>query len=399
VTDSAAAAARWVDTAAGLDEVVGELTGQPVIGLDTEFHRERSYYPHVALVQLAWPGQVALLDAIALDLSDLAPVLRSDATFVMHAAAQDIEALDRACGETPARLFDTQLAAGFIGYGSPSLAALVEGELGVRLVKGDRLTDWLARPLSDDVRAYAASDVVHLLELHTRLVDRLERRGRLTWALDECANLLEAAKRPREPDEAWWRVREARQLRGPAVGVAQSVAAWRERRAATVDQPVRFVLPDMALLAIAQRPPKGLDQLRRVRGLDERHLRGGGAEELLDAVHAGLAMPRSEQRLPRAGDVERHLRPAVALASAWLSQLGRELRIDTALLGTRGDLEALIRGDADARLATGWRGEVVGAPVRRLLDGEAALAFDGKGGLVLEERSGRRISHRATTEG
>ncbi|MGH9112652.1 MAG: HRDC domain-containing protein, partial [Acidimicrobiales bacterium] len=236
---------------------------------------------------------------------------------------------------------------------------------------------------------YAAADVAHLLALYERLTERLEAAGRLAWAQAECAELVRRATAPRDLDEAWWRIKEARQLRGKSIGVAQVLAAWRERRAAEIDEPARFVLPDLALLSIAQRPPSDPEGLAQVRGLDGRHLRRGGEAAILEAVGEGLLLPSTQYRLPPAGDVDRDLRPAVTLASAWLSQLGRDLGIDTALLGTRSDLEALLRGDADARMANGWRRGLVGSAIARLVDGEAALAFDGHGGLVLEERSGR----------
>jgi ribonuclease D len=170
------------------------------------------------------------------------------------------------------------------------------------------------------------------------------------------------------------------------MGVAQTVAAWREGRASETDQPVRFVLPDLALVGIAQRPPTDLDGLRKVRGLDERHLRGAVAEELLAAITRGLELPRNCVKTPAAGEVDRDLRPAVALISAWVAQLGRQLHIETSLLATRSDLESLLRGDENARLAHGWRAEVLGQDIHRLVEGGAAIAFDGRGGLVLEPR-------------
>jgi ribonuclease D len=377
----------WIDDEGDLARLLDDIGDEPAIALDTEFHRERTYHPQLALLQLAWSGDnVALVDAPAVSLTPLRPLITGPATIVMHAAAQDLEVLIRACGALPAHLFDTQIAAGFAGYSNPSLVTLVEGVLGVRLPKGDRLADWLRRPLSDDQREYAAADVAHLLALRQRLLERLGRDGRQTWAEDECAQLLRRAALPRDPDEAWWKIKEARQLRGRAMGVAQTVAAWRERRAAETDQPVRFVLPDLALVGIAQRPPADLDGLRRVRGLDERHLRGNVATELLAAVAEGLELPRHLLRLPAAGDVDRDLRPAVTLIGAWVGQLGRQLHIDSTLLATRSDLEALLRGDERARLAHGWRAEVLGQDIRRLVEGRAAIAFDGRGGLVLEDR-------------
>jgi ribonuclease D len=381
---------RWVDTKEDFDEVVSALELEPVVGLDTEFHRERTYHPQLALVQLVWGApdaqEIALVDATTVDLAGFAHVLESDTTIVMHSSVQDVEVLLRACNALPAHLFDTQIAAGFAGYNGPSLATLVQGVLGIRLPKGDRLADWLRRPLNEDQKTYAASDVEYLLPLHRWLLDRLEQQGRLGWAEDECTQLLAKGAAPRDPNEAWWKVKEARQLRGKAVGVAQALAAWRERRGSETNQPVRFVLPDLALVGIAQRPPASVEDLRRVRGLDDRHLRGTTAQAIMNVIDDGLALSRDELRLPPTGDVDRDLRPAVTLVSAWISQLSRKLQIDTTLLATRADVEALLRGDERARLTQGWRADVLGQDIQRLVEGRAALSFDGKGALVLEDR-------------
>ncbi|MGH9246265.1 MAG: ribonuclease D [Acidimicrobiales bacterium] len=384
---------EWIDTPAGLTRLLAELDGEPLIGLDTEFHRERTYFPKVALIQLAWPGGLALIDTLIVDPLPLSALLADDTTIIMHAASQDLDALDRVCGVAPRRLFDTQVAAGFVGYRGPSLVALVEGELGFNLPKGDRLADWLHRPLGAAQRRYAAADVVHLLDLAASLRRKLEVRGRLAWAEDECEELRQRALVRRDPDDAWWRIKEARQLRGRAVQVAQTLAAWRERAAVETDQPVRFILPDLALVSIAQRPADSIDDLRAVRGLDGRHLRGGQAEEILGAVKEGLALKRSEVRMPPLRkEIERDLRPAATLSSALVGQLARDLHIDPTLLATRADLEDFLRGAPDARLLHGWRAEVVGDRLRRLVSGEAAVVFDGRGGLTLEERSRRPLA-------
>ena len=376
-----------VDTAKGFDLVIEALRDAPAYAVDTEFHRERTYYPKLALVQIAWRDGLALIDPIAVDIGPLAQILDGPGVAVLHASDQDLEVLDLACGTIPSRLFDTQIAAGFVGMSMPSLSSLYERVLGIRVGKGDRLTDWLARPLNDAQLRYAAGDVEHLLAVYDHEVADLEARGRLSWALDECEDARRRERGARNPDEAWRRVKEIRQLRGPARRVAQSVAAWRERRAAEIDQPVRFVLPDLAIVGIAQRQPKSPPELRKIRGLDDRHLRGEAAEGVLAAVRDGLARTSEPTEEPEIKELDRDLRPAVALVSAWVSQLSRDLEIDTTLLGTRGDIEALLRREPSARLSTGWRAELVGEPIRRLVDGEAALAFDGGGELVLEARS------------
>lgn len=380
-----------VEDEAALDELVKALLDASEYAVDTEFHRERTYFPTVALVQIKWDDQIALVDPLTVDLHPLAPVLTGPGLAVMHAASQDLEVLQRACGAVPSRLFDTQLAAGFLGFTTPSLASLAERILGVDLPKASRLTDWLRRPLGDDQQRYAASDVAHLLELTRRLRDELESVGRLGWAEEECEELRARGWGPPDPEDAWLRLKEGRSLKGRARAVAREVAAWRERRAAETDQPVRHVLSDLAIVGIATNPPKTTEQLRRVRGIDERVVRGRLGEELLAAVERGRERP-DDARPPRRDDVERDQRPAVALVSAWLSQLGRDLRIDPTLLATRSDLAAFLGSDPNARLAAGWRRDLLGEPVRRLLAGEFALAFDGNGGLELERRSGEPVT-------
>ena len=371
--------------------LVEVLADQEVVGLDTEFHRERTYFPKIAMLQLSWGNELALVDPLEVDLSGLARVLDSDTVTVIHAASQDLEVLLRACGTVPRELFDTQVAAGFLGMSAPSLGALVEREFGERLPKGDRLTDWLRRPLSDAQLNYAASDVAHLIGLWQRQRGALEERGRLGWARDEFEALRNRARVSRPPQEAWNRIKEARQLRGAARSIVREVAAWRERRAIEVDQPPRFVMADLAVVAIAQSAPRTVEQLRSIRGVDERHIKGRVAEEILAAVARAKEQPPERPQRNGSGELSRELRPAVSLVSSWVSQLARDQELDTALVATRADLESLLRGDTECRLTHGWRAELVGEPIRRLVAGQAALAFNGDGGLVLESRSGQAL--------
>lgn len=379
------AGARWVDSDDALAEVVEELLTVEAFGIDTEFHRERTYFPQLALVQLSWGSERALVDPLAIDLAPFARALEGPAVVVMHAASQDLEVLDLACGALPRELFDTQLAAGFVGHSLPALTALVERFFGVHLPKGDRLTDWLRRPLGADQEKYAVADVEYLLELRDLLTAELEARGRLSWATEECEVMRARGRIVRDPDDAWLRIKEARTLRGEVAAVARSVAAWRERRAAELDQPARFVLSDLAVVGVAQRRPKTLEELKKIRGVDERHARGKVGEAVLAAVEAGRGQSAPRPAGPT-HEIDRRLRPAVALVAAWVSQLSRELEIETSLVATRSDIEALLAKDPEARLGKGWRAELVGERIRRLVDGEAALAFDGKGNLVLEDR-------------
>ena len=197
---------HWVADDAGLAEVLAGASAEATYALDTEFHRERTYYPQLALLQLSWGGQTALIDPLAVDVGPLASLLDGPGLAILHAAQQDLEVLGRACGTMPARLFDTQLAACFLGHATPSLANLVGAELGVQVPKADRLSDWLRRPLSRDQLTYAAADVLHLHDLYERLSSELLDLGRLDWALAECEELRTRPTGPGLPEDAWLRL-------------------------------------------------------------------------------------------------------------------------------------------------------------------------------------------------
>jgi ribonuclease D len=373
---------RWIADQDEFESVVDALLAEPRYALDTEFHRERTYFPKLALVQFAWPGELVLVDPLAVDVTSMRRLFDSDVLAVLHAAQQDLDVLTHSVGAVPRRLYDTQVAAGFVGYGTPSLVSLLQGELKVSPAKGDRLTDWLRRPLSTDQCQYAASDVAYLLDLHERLTARLSDLGRTAWAEEACEELLARPVSGAAPLDAWQRLKDVRTLRPRGRAVAQALAAWREQRAMANDTPVRQVLPDLAVLGIAQRQPRNDRELAQARGVDDRFTRGEIARQILAAVAQGLeAEPPA---LSGGGDeLDRDLRPAVSLVSAWVSQVARDERIDTSILATRADLVALLRGDEDARLASGWRAELLGSGVRKLVEGRAGLTFDGRGGLRL----------------
>jgi ribonuclease D len=378
---------RWVDDDAALSVLIDELVTLPRYAIDTEFHRERTYFPKLALVQLAWHDEhgeteIALVDPLAVDPRMLGKLFESDALAVLHAAQQDLDVLTHAVGVVPRHLYDTQVAASFIGYATPSLVVLVQGELGQTPAKGDRLTDWLRRPLTSAQQEYAAADVEHLLALQDRLDSKLAQLGRTSWALDACEELRTRPTGGTNPDDAWTKLKDARTLRPRSRAVAQAVAAWREREAQSLDIPVRQVLPDLAILGIAQRQPTSLEELGHCRGVDERHRRGRLGKEIIEAV---LASKNVEP--PKVGgggdDLDRALRPAITLVSAWVSQVAKDERIDTSMLATRTDLIALVSGDENARLRHGWRAELLGDGIARLIAGTAGLTFNGQGGLRL----------------
>ena len=373
---------RWLDRTDELDDLVDHLVTEPRYALDTEFHRERTYFPRLALVQLAWPGDLVLVDPLRVDTAPFARLFASPALAVAHAAQQDLDVLRHAVGEIPSRLFDTQVAAGFVGYGTPSLSSLVQGELGTVAIKGDRLTDWLHRPLTRAQCEYAASDVAFLLELQDRLVDQLRATSRLSWAEDACEELRRRPTGAIAPDLAWTKLKDARSLRPRARAVAQAVAAWREREAAATDTRCARCSPTWPCSGSPSASrPRWRSWLRpgeSTIAIEE----GRAARAIIAAVVEGQNAPPPTP--PDAvEELERAKRPALTLVSAWISQVARASRIDTALLATRADLVAMLRNDPQARLASGWRAELLGDDITRLVDGRAAITFDGQGGLKL----------------
>jgi len=374
---------QWIDDDRRLVEVCESIASAERVAIDTEFHRERTYFPELALVQIAAPSGVYLIDPLACDVSPLAEVFaRSTITWLAHASQQDLEVLEIATGSTPSTIFDTQIAAGFIGMSTPSLASLVSSKLGINLSKGDRLTDWMRRPLTPAQCTYAANDVIHLDEVYALITKELEQLERLEWAIEACREALGRRPDLASSDDAWLKVKDARSLKGEARGVAQAVAKWRDLRARELNVPVRRILSDMALVSIAQQAPRTSGELMGLRGVDGRLGHGSDVNELLAAVATGKETKVVIE--PSSGeDVDKRLKPAVTLVTAWISELARQQRIDTALLGTRADVDALLRRDPHCRLVHGWRRDIVGGDLEDILAGRAGLSFDGKGHLRL----------------
>ena len=374
-------AEHFVDDDAALAEVVAQAARAPLYALDTEFHRERTYFPRLALVQLQWENTNVLVDPLAVDPRGLAPLLRSDSLAVLHASQQDLEVMQYAVGCVPSRMFDTQLAAGFIGYSTPSLANLVQSRLKVTLSKGDRLTDWMRRPLTKSQSEYARSDVAYLEQLYESISARLAELGRTTWVHEACEEMRLRPWGESNPDDAWLRIKDARALKGASRGAAQALAAWRERRAMATNVPLRRVMSDMALIGIAQALPTSTESLAHARGVDERYLGGSLSREILAAVREGrerVVELESNGHDP----LEKRLRPAVTLVTAWIGELAHQHEIDPTLVATNRDIVALLAG-GDSRLAHGWRRELVGHDIERLLQGETGLSFDREGRLRL----------------
>ncbi|HVT17039.1 MAG TPA: ribonuclease D [Thermoanaerobaculia bacterium] len=374
----AALPAVRLETDAALAEAARGWLAAPELALDTEFVRERTFFPRLGLIQVADDRTIYLLDPLAVrDLAPLAAVLRSPSTLkVLHSASEDVEVFYRALGAVPSPLFDTQIAAGLAGAGSGlGYQRLVSALLGVELSKGETRTDWLSRPLSRAQLDYAAEDVACLLPVHQRLRAELAALGRLDWALEDSAALLDTSRLDGDPETAYRRLRGAGRLQRRQLGVLRALAAWRDREARRRDLPRGFVLRDELLLALAARQPATAGELALLPGFDAGQAARDGARWLeLIGQAASLPpgdLPPQPWRPPdsaAARELERRLREVVRDKAAALA-------LPPELLATRRTLEALLRSalsDPQPRLPPdlgGWRRLLLGDDLLRAAAG------------------------------
>ncbi len=345
---------------AALEERVAAWPAGAVLALDTEFVRERTYYPRLCLVQAALGGEILLVDALALpDGGALAREL-ADAgrPKLVHAARQDIEALLPITGTPLAPVFDTQQAAALLGFPAQvGYAELVRQLLGVELAKGHARTDWARRPLSREQLAYAADDVRYLPALADALEERLAAAGRRAWLDEESAALGDVSLYRVDPDDAWRRVKGLERLEPTALPAARALAAWRERRAMARDLPRGWILPDAAILELAATRPRTREALARIEAVPP-GTASRAAEELLAAVAApGTDDTRPGTGAGRPGPEQLRLQKVLQKR---LTEIAAELAVQPEILATRRELAAIARGERSLPALRGWRREAVG---------------------------------------
>lgn len=369
----------WIATEDQLTIACTRWRAGEVVGLDTEFVRERTYFPALGLVQVAAgpPGapEVALIDTVALDRLEPLADLLTDATVikVVHAAGEDMMVFQHRLGVLPEPLFDTQIAAAMTGHGHAlGYSGLVEALYGVHLPKGEQRTNWLRRPLSAEQIRYAAGDTAYLPALYERLSGELETRDRSSWIAEDGARLADLDRLMPPPEETWRKVKGGGRVSGArGQGVLEALAAWRERKARSRDLPRGFVLPDAALVALAQRQPRSAADLQSLAEIPE-PARRRYARELVQVVREA---PASQHVHPPRPDYDP--RPLVRKLQQAVAARGEHLEVPSELLANRRTLESLLqRVDRGAEellpsALRGWRADAVGteliALARKLL--------------------------------
>ncbi|HZQ01826.1 MAG TPA: ribonuclease D [Reyranella sp.] len=352
------------------------------VTVDTEFMRERTYWPKLCLAQVAGPDEAAAIDALAegMDLAPLDELMGNPKVLkVFHAARQDLEIFYLRMNKVPAPLFDTQVAAMVCGHGeAASYESLATKLAKARIDKSSRFTDWSRRPLSERQITYAISDVTHLRVVYEKLRRQLEKNGRLSWIAEEMAVLNDPGTYRADPEQAWRRLKP-RGASPRLLATLKEVAAWRERTAQRIDIPRQRLLRDEQLLEIASHAPKTTDELAMTRGLGRGFAEGWQGRELLEAIGKARDLPEAE--LPQRDKPPEQLRapgPVVDLLRTLLRLKAEQAGVAARLVASGDELDRMAAGKRDVHALRGWRREIFGEDALALIEGRLALALQGE---------------------
>jgi ribonuclease D len=367
-----------------LNEFVNSIKNRDFITIDTEFLRDRTYYPRLCLIQIGGED----IDAVAIDpLSnniDLAPIieiLNNDKILkVFHAARQDLEIFYNLTGAIPSPLFDTQVAAMVCGHGEQiGYNNLVYSLLGNRIDKGPQFTDWSRRPLSDKQLNYALYDVIYLVDVYKILRKELEQRGRTRWLRQEMDVLKCPDTYENHPYDAWKRVK-IRTTKPKVLGVLQEVSALRERVAQKKNVPRNRILRDETLADMAIHIPRSKAELKKIRNIPKDIAVNALGDEILDAIEKALSKPEKEYpKVEQKEKIPSELMPVLEMLKMLLKIQSSEHEVASKLIASVSDLEKLaMHNTPDIPAMKGWRYEVFGKDAVALKNGEIALSLKDK---------------------
>lgn len=374
-----------------------ECARHAYVTVDTEFLRERTYWPQLCLVQIAHPidGDLsaetgaAIIDPLAEGI-DLAPMIAlmddPEVIKVFHAARQDVEIFWKMTGRIPAPFFDTQVAAMVCGYGDQvGYETLVRKIAAKKLDKSSRFTDWQRRPLTEKQLAYAIADVTHLRKIYETLDKRLKKSGRTDWVTEELRTLTSEDTYRNDPETAWKRIK-TRSNDGRFLAVVKALAKWREARAQEKDIPRNRLMKDDALLEIASNRPKDIEELGRSRLLLREARKGEAADGILAAVLEGEAAPEVEaEARADAGPSKPGTGALTDLLKVLLKARADEIGVAQKLLASSDDLTRIaIEAEPDVPAMSGWRKAAFGALAMQLKKGEIALSANARGIEIVE---------------
>ncbi len=371
---------RLITTTHQLEQFCHTLEHVSFVAIDTEFIREKTYYPQVCLIQVAGPEAAYAIDPLAegINLTPLFRLLANEQVLkVFHAGRQDVEIFFHLTGNTPSPAFDTQIAAQVCGFGeSVSYSELVSRLLSISIDKASRYTDWAKRPLTDRQITYALEDVIYLRGAYEKIKVKLERNGRESWIAEDMAILTDPATYTLEVEDAWKRLKTGN-LKPKQLAVLREAAAWREEEARARNIPRGRILRDETLLEIAASCPRDVEALRHIRGIGS-HFSPKWTDALLGCVETALMLPPEEWptvTYSRRSTADSDL---VALLQLLLKLKCSEHGIVPRLVAGKDDLEAMASGDYNIPVMQGWRHALFGQSAQQLINGELKIHWDAK---------------------
>jgi len=366
------------------------LSNEAFVTVDTEFMRDKTYWPKLCLVQLGGDEEASCIDVLAdgIDLSPLYDLMANEAVLkIFHAARQDVEIFVNLTGVTPKPMFDTQIAGMVCGFGeSVGYETLVNSLAKQNLDKGSRFTDWSKRPLTERQVTYALGDVTHLRVVYRKLFAQLEKNNRSVWLEEENAALTNEATYIVDPQSAWKRLK-ARTKDGKVLAVLQGVAAWREIEAQRKDVPRNRIVRDDTIIDISHQAPRNVEALERVRGMTKGLANGRYGLEMIKAINTALDLDPSEYpKPPVKKDLPKGLGPVVDLLKVLLKFKSEKNDVAQKLIANTSDLEHLAAFGDEAGVVSlkGWRRKLFGDDALKLKNGDLALAVRGKNIKVID---------------
>ena len=380
---------QYIDTPGQLATLCEQIKKEPWLALDTEFLREKTYYPKFCLLQIATPEWVACIDPIALpQLESLFDAIYNPAIVkVFHSCRQDLEIFFQWTGKLPSPIFDTQVAAPLLGFqDNPGYAMLVSSLLSVNLNKAHTRADWSKRPLTEAELEYAADDVIYLCQIYQIMVQKLTALGRIDWLKNDFAELTNPALYKVDPETAWFKIKGKNKLTGKQLSIIQTLAQWREKIAQAEDRPKSWLLRDELLFDLAKLQPETVQELANVRGINERSVNRYGKElcQLITAAKNRPPIPLHEK--DRSAKKTQQEEAILDILTALVRVRAEENALNPTILASRKDLEELLcNGDDECPLLHGWRYTMAGKELVGLLKGELLLGIDSDKLAIIEK--------------
>ncbi|MFA5923139.1 MAG: ribonuclease D [Methylococcaceae bacterium] len=382
---------QYINTPDQLAKLCEQIKKEPWLALDTEFLREKTYYPKFCLLQIATPEWVACIDPIALsNLDDLFEAIYNPAIVkVFHSCRQDLEIFYQSTGKLPAPIFDTQVAAPLLGFqDNPGYAMLVSSLLSINLNKAHTRADWSKRPLTEAQIEYAADDVIYLCQIYQIMVQKLAELGRIDWLKHDFAELANPAHYTVAPEKAWFKIKGKNKLTGKQLSIIQTLAQWREKTAQSEDRPKSWLLRDELLFDLAKLQPETVEELANVRGINERAVNRYGKElcQLITAAKNRAPLPLNEKDRPAKKTQQQEA--ILDILTALVRIRAEENSLNPSILASRKDLEVLMFNDDDeCPLLHGWRFTMAGKELVGLLKGELLLGIESERLAIIEKES------------